>query len=269
VSTLNVLLSHQPAGDVTSQLRWLREIAPGSRFAVCHGGERGEFEALDESDKAFVDDPTLRAAARSFQSYHETFAVVWERWLRSEPSIDGVYLFEFDHLVLRPEFEVALRDLAARTGADLLGKNAGVRNGTNWEHYTRFRRDEALLAHLQQVSVRDDPTTILGTVACALWLSRAAIESYVAVPVYPHCYGELYVPTLLHHLGYRIVDVDPWSDLYRHVRWTPEYPGAEAEALRRSGATFLHPVKDPAARAGLLAAAASAAREPAASMPAT
>ena len=258
MSTLNLLLTHLPADDVDGQLRLLRAVAPGSRFAVCHGGDRSAFEGVAEVDKAFVDDPSLRGAARSFQSYDVTLSVVHAHWLVREPSIDAVYLFEFDHLVLRADFETALRDLAARTGADLLGKNAAVRTGTNWHHYTRFRRDETLLAHLRRVSVRDDPTRMFGLVACALWLSRAAIESYVAVGAHPPCYGELYVPTLVHHLGYRVVDVDAVSDLYKHVRWTPEHDAAEAEALRRAGVTFVHPVKDGTARASVLARAAGA-----------
>jgi hypothetical protein len=256
VSTLNVLLTHLPAGAVDAQLRALRTMAPESRFAVCHGGDRREFERIGDGEAAYVDDPSLRGAPRSLQSYNETLRVVAERWLAGEPAIDSVYLFEFDHLILRADFEPALRELAARTGADLLGKGVSVRNHTNWPHYTRFRRDAALLAQLRRVSVRDDPGRMFGMLACAMWLSRAAVEAYVATGDHPPCYGELYVPTLLHHLGLEVVDVDALSDLYRAVRWTPEYDAAQAQALRAAGAAFVHPVKDAAARASLLAAAA-------------
>ncbi len=258
MSTLNVMLTHLPAGEVDAQLVALRAVAPGSRFAVCHAGDPAEFARVADRDKAFVDDPSLRGAPRSFQSYDRTLAVVHERWLRDEPAIDAVYLFEFDHLILRAGFERALDELAQRTGAGLLGKGASVRNATNWHHYTRFRRDPALLSHLRELSTRDDPSRLFGMVACAMWLSRAAVESYVAVATHPRCYGELYVPTLLHHLGHRVVDVDAVSDLYRHVRWAPVYDAAQAEALRRAGATFLHPVKDATVRRRLLSAAASA-----------
>jgi len=46
-----------------------------------------------------------------------------------------------------------------------------------------------------------------------MWLSRTALESYVAVRVHPACYGELYVPTLIHHLGHRVVDLGTVSDV--------------------------------------------------------
>ena len=78
-----------------------------------------------------------------------------------------------------------------------------------------------------------------------MWLSRSALKSYVEVREHPPCYCETYVPTLLHHLGFRVVDVDAHSDLYRYVRWLPVFSAEEAIALARDGAVFVHPVKDP------------------------
>jgi hypothetical protein len=232
----------------------LREVAPRSRFVVCHAGEQTQFARLREAEKAFVADDSLRGPARSFQSYTEVLTAVQSRWLAAEPETDAVYLFEFDHLILRPEFEEMLRELAHSTGAGLLAKNCVERTGTNWHHYTRFRCDPALLTHLRRVSVREDPTRLFGTLASALWLTRDAIAAYLAVGEHPACYGELYVPTLLHHLGQRVVDLDAISELYRYVRWQPDYDADQALRLRQEGATFLHPVKDREARRLVLAA---------------
>jgi hypothetical protein len=255
MTALNVLLTHLSGPDVDGQLELLRAVAPTSRFAVCHAGAAADFDAIADPDKAFVDDPSLRGAPRSFQSYNEALDTINARWLAAEPEIDSVYLFEFDHLILRADFEARLRHLAEATGAGLLAKGAVVRNHTNWHHYTRFRRDAALSAHLREHSVRDDPDRIYGMLACAFWLAREAIEAYVAVGTHPPCYGELYVPTLLYHLGFEVVDVDAVSDLYRHVRWEPPYELGEAEALRAGGLTFVHPIKDARARTQLLRAA--------------
>lgn len=244
VTTLTVVLTHVDAATAGEQLRLLRAIAPGERFAVCHGGRRADFDALEVDAKAFVDDPTLRGAPRSFQSYHLTFATVWDHWVRDDPSIDAVYVIEYDHLVLRGDYAQRLGAIAAQTGAGLLGKEASLRTGTNWEHYGRFRRDPALLAHLRRVSVREDPTLIYGTLGDGMWLSRDALAGYVAVEDHPPCYGELYVPTLVHHLGHRIVNLAEHTDLYDHVRWDPPYEPAEVRALHAAGATFAHPVKD-------------------------
>ncbi len=226
------------------QVALLRALAPESRFVVCHGGRREDFDAIDFEDKAFIADPTLRAAPRSFQSYTETFAVVHDRWLRTDDELTSVYLIEYDHLILRPEFERSLAELARRTGASVLGKTCVERTGTNWEHYARFRRDAALLSHLRRVSVRDDPARMFGALADGLWLTRAAVESYLEVDGHPPCYAELYVPTLLYHLGHRVVDVDAVSSLYEHVRWVPPFDAEQVRDLKANGATFAHPVKD-------------------------
>jgi hypothetical protein len=129
-----------------------------------------------------------------------------------------------------------------------MGKNCVPRNHTNWPHYARFRRNPDLLEHLRRISTRDDPTVLFGTLGSGMWLSRRALDSYLSLEAHPRCYGELYVPTVLHHLGHRLVDIDAVSDLYRNVRWEPEYDLAEVLALKRSGTTFIHPVKSAAVR---------------------
>jgi hypothetical protein len=261
MTTLTAVLTHLGAGAVDEQLALLSRIAPTERFVVCHGGRRADFEAVGAADKAFVDDPTLRGAARSLQSYHVTFEAIWRTWVADDPSITAIYLIEYDHVVLRGDYAIALAAVARRTGAGLLGKEAFVRNATNWEHYGRFRRDPALRAHLRALSVRAQRHTMYGTLGDGMWLSRAALASYVAVAQHPPCYGELYVPTLLHHLGHEIVDLDAVSDLYAHVRWDPPYDAAEARALADAGATFIHPVKDDALRRELAGAAAQRASD--------
>ena len=257
MTTLNVLIIHLSAPEVDEHVAALRAIAPDSRFVVAYGGDRSEFARIREPDKAFVADPSWRGPPRSYQSYNQIFQIVHDRWLQLERELDACFVFEFDHLILRAEFEPALREVSQRTGADLLGKNCVVANGTNWHHYTRFRRDPALHRHLRSVSMRDDPSRLYGTVASGLWLTRAAIASFVSVSAHPACYGELYVPTLLHHLGHRVVDIDSVSRLYDSVRWEPEYSATEVTELQRRGATFVHPVKDPLARGQALAAAST------------
>jgi hypothetical protein len=262
VSCLNVVLTHRPAAEVREQLEVYRTLAPTARVVACYTGPQSELALLEPEDAVGVDDDSLAGPARTHQSYHRVFEALHRHWIRDDPSIDALYLFEYDHLILDGGFEDALRELADRTGAGFLGKHCGVRNGTNWAHYTRFRRDERLLAHLRSLSVRDDPQRLYGTLGTGMWMSRAALESYVALRFHPPCYGELYVPTLLHHLGHRVVDIDAASDLYRAVRWEPEAGIEEIEELTRSGAFFVHPVKDLAVRRAAQAAVVQRARKP-------
>ena len=256
MKTLNALISHLPAAAVDEHLQLQRAVAPGARFVVCYTGDAASFAHIRDEAKALVDDGSLAGPARSFQAYGGVLAAIARQWLAAEPELDSVYLFEYDHLILSPGFEDALRALAERTGAGLMGKNCVERTATNWHHYARFRRDPALLACLRRVSVREDATRMYGTLGNGIWLSRAAVEAYLAVPEHPPCYGELYVPTLLHHLGQRVIDIDALSPLYAAVRWEPGFSGSEVDRLCAEGAAFVHPVKDEAVRRRALVTAA-------------
>ncbi len=258
MSTLNAVITHLRPAEVVEDLELLHAVAPDARFVVCHGGSRRDFNALETEDKIFMDDPALRGAARHLQSWTQAFKALWDRYFESDESLDSLYLFEFDHLILEGDFERRLQDLAQATGAGFMGKNCVPREGTNWEHYVRWRRDEPLLAHLRSISVREQPTKLYGCLGDGMWLSRNALRSYVAVGEHPPCYNETYVPTLLHHLGFRVVDVDSHSDLYSHVRFAPLFCFDEVMSLaKRGGTAFVHPVKDRAANAALLRSAAS------------
>jgi hypothetical protein len=249
-------MSHLPAPAVDKQLQLLRRISPDAQFVVAYGGAAPDFELIRDPHKALLADPSLGGPPRTFQSYSVTLALILERWLRADTDLDAVYLFEFDHLILTSGFEQSLRELAARTGAGLMGKTCVERNGTNWHHYARFRKDPALHDQIRRVTVRHDPTRIYGTLGNGMWLARPAVEAYVAAAPHPRCYGELYVPTLVHHLGFNVVAVDTHSRLYESVRWEPDYSAAELALLMEGGATFAHPVKDAVLRREALERAA-------------
>ena len=80
-----------------------------------------------------------------------------------------------------------------------------------------------------------------------MWISRRALRAYVDVDEHPPCYCEIYVPTLLHHLGFRVVDVDAHSDLYRDVRWLPPFDADQVMARFTDG-DGLHPPRQGPAR---------------------
>jgi hypothetical protein len=246
VSTLTAILTHLDAPQVHERLDLLQAVCGERRFVLVHGGARKEFERVEFEHKLFIDDATLRGPEQHLQSWTQIFENVWRRYFESDATIDSLYFIEYDHLVLDAHFETPLRELALATGADFMGKSCVDRTATNWEHYVRFRRDERLLAHLRRLSVRDDTARIFGCLGDGMWLSRDALRAYVEVGEHPPCYCEAYVPTLLHHLGFRVADIDAHSDLYRHVRWVPTFDVEQALAAVREGAVFIHPVKDPA-----------------------
>jgi len=251
VSTLTVVLTHLAGPAADDRMELLRAVAPDARLVVGHGGTRSDYERVTWPEKFFVDDPTLRGPAQHLQSLTQVFEIAWREYVARDAELDSVYVIEYDHLILDPAFEHRLRALASETGADLLGKTCVDRTATNEAHYIRWRRDERLLEHLRRHSVREDPEQIFGALGDGLWLTRRALEAYVNVGTHPPCYCEVYVPTLVHHLGFRVVDIDRHGDLYHHVRWLPEYSSSEVLALARAGVPFVHPAKDPALDAAL------------------
>ena len=70
--------------------------------------------------------PTLLFQERGYQcqlfgqqSYNGVIRAVYETYVRDDPTIDLVYLIEFDHLILRGDFERSLTELAASSNAGL------------------------------------------------------------------------------------------------------------------------------------------------------
>ena len=239
---LTVLLTHLPRARVESQLAWMRATAPAARFVAVHGGRRADFDGLGPDDAVFVDDPTLRGPHFD-KSLNETLRTVHARWVRDDPAVDLVYLVEYDHLILRPDFEEALREVVERTGAGLVAKNATRRNDTNWSHFVKVRDDRRLNDYIAGITTRDDPLVRWGCLGTGVLLTRAALEAFCSLEDPPPYYVEMFVPTVVHHLGHRVVDMDAVSGLYAHVRWLPELDLHEVRAARRAGHHFVHPFK--------------------------
>lgn len=250
---LIALITHLSAAEVARQLAYLESLAPGTRVAVCYGGARSEFDRLEHGPALFVDDPHWRAHNRE-QAYVGLLRGLWEGAVRDAPDVDLVLLLEYDQLPLRGDFEARLRAVAEASDAGLVGKWTSPRNDTNWPHYTRFRRDERLNRYIERITTRDDAARRFGCLGAGMLLRRDALGAYCEAAEEPQVYGELHVPTVIWHLGFEVADFDAHGDLYRAVRWRPEYDVEEAIALKRAGAAFVHPFKELGALDAILAA---------------
>jgi hypothetical protein len=242
MAVLTAVLTHLGRDLVRSQARYLRALAPESRFVICFGGPREEYEALGEEDALFIEEPSLRAPPHE-RSHTEVLTAVYERRVRDHPEVELVYFIEFDHLILRPDFERRLAGLAEETGAGLLAKAASPRNDTNWPHFLRYRDDPRVKGFFEKISVREDPAERWGCLGTGMLLSREALAAFCSLESHPRAYVELFVPSVVHHLGFEVVDVDRHGDLYGAVSWRPEYGIEDAIAAKRAGRTFIHPVK--------------------------
>jgi hypothetical protein len=242
VALLTLILTHLKAPLVEAQLEHLRRLAPASRFAICHGGDRSDFERLEPGDAVFIGDPSLRGPHFE-KSINETLRVADEAFVRADRKIDLVYVIEYDHLILRGDFEERLRELAASSPAGLFAKAATRRNDSNWPQYLQVRQDPGLNAFISGLSRRPDPEARWGCLGTGILLRREAWDAFCALPDPPPYYVEMFLPTVLYHLGFDIVNIDAVSDLYRGVRWLPEFSLREVMAAQRAGRTFVHPFK--------------------------
>jgi hypothetical protein len=242
MALLTAIITHLDAARVRRHLDYLHRLAPESRFVVCHGGSRRDFDELGVEEALLIREPSLRGPSRE-QSYTEVLRAVYERFVRHEPSIELVYFIEYDHLILASDFEERLVALAERSPAGLFAKYASLRNDTNWPHFVRYRRDEWLNRFFEQISCRDDPGLRFGCLGSGMLFRRDALGAVAAVADPPHAYLEVFIPTLTYHLGFELIDFDALSDLCAGVRWRPEYTVEEALAEKRRGRPFVHPFK--------------------------
>jgi hypothetical protein len=242
MAILTAIMTHLDPSLVERQLAYLRSLSPGSRFVICHGGARADFAALTGENALYIDDPSLRGPHFD-KSINHVLDAVYKSYVRDDPDVDLVYLIEYDHLILRGDFERKLAAMAEQSPAGLFAKHASARNDTNWSHYLKFRHSERLNRYITGISTRDDSDRRWGCLGTGMLVRREALAAFCALPDVPSYYVELFIPTVLYHLGFDIADVDALSDLYTTVRWLPEYSVDEAIAEKRAGRTFLHPFK--------------------------
>jgi hypothetical protein len=242
MSVLTAIITHLDPPRIGQQLDYLQRISPESSFVLCHGGSREDFAGLEYDRALYIEDPSLRGPAKQ-QSYTEILRRVYETYVRDDPNVELAYFIEYDHLILSPRFEQELEALADRSDAGLFAKCVSTRNDTNCPHFGRSRYDERLNRFFEDISRRDDPALRWGCLGDGMLFRRDALEAVATVSDPPHGFMELFIPSLVYHLGFELVDVDAISDLYAQLRWRPDFTVKEALAAKRAERSFLHPFK--------------------------
>lgn len=240
---LYLVLTHRPPDEVAQHLAALERALPGRRFAVCYGGTEADFELLDVAAKAFVADPSLRGPIGE-QSYVDVLCTAYESFVAPDPDVELVHLIEHDHAIVDARYERELLRVLDATGADFLGGICVDRTFTNWWHSVALLDDAEWWSFLRELSVRDeDEPRVFGGIADAVTIRRAALEAFARLPRHLHRYCEIYVPTVLHHLGFTLGDASAISTIFDLIRWTPPFEEEEIAALSED-VLAIHPVKD-------------------------
>jgi hypothetical protein len=240
VSVLNLLITHQAPEKVSRMLAWWEAVTDASNLLVAHGGSREDFDRIDFPRKIFVDDPRLRARdlQREMQSYGAILRAAAE--FLSARDFTHVYLAEYDHLPLVADLHARLLARLAAEDADVLGHGALRVDGTNQPHYLFHRANPDFAPYWQRVTCRKDASVVLSMLGSGSFWRREAFEAVAFADDPVPMYLEIRLPTLAHHLGYRVRDFGPEQNAF--VKNLGDFV-SEIDCARTAGAWTLHPVK--------------------------
>ncbi len=237
---LTLLLSHQPASELEPVLELWQEFQPTSQILLAYGGKEPAFNEVAFSDKVFVDDPQLRVRdqQRDRQSCAGVFRAAHE-WLKSHPEIRYVHYVEYDQLPLVRDLYDRLTCTIDDEQADVLAYKLQRIDGTSHPHYLYHASDTRFRQYFASVSVRRETRVVLSMMGTGAFWHREAFDAVASHREPFPIYTEVFVPTLAHHLGYRLRDFGAQN---RFVTNLGDYT-AEIEEFRSEGAWMVHPVK--------------------------
>jgi hypothetical protein len=245
MSILFGILTHRSPADVGRHHDALKRVLPDAECAICYGGPQSSFDDIDGVPKVFLTEPTLREPVGT-QDYSSVFAEIYRSLIEPDPAITYVHLIEFDHVIVHPGYEAELERVLDATQADWLGRHCVDRTHSNWWHALRAQDDVELLTFLGQVSGNPESSQvrIFGGIANACTISRRALEAFVSAGPHLPRYVEMYAPTVLYQMGFRVRDANRISRIFDHLRFTPPLTLEEVAALQPRQPYALHPIKD-------------------------
>jgi len=236
---LNLLLAHR-AGEELRLLtdRWSRVCDPRHLW-VAFGGGREEFEAIDWPRKVFIEDPELRKHdnQREKQSYHGIFKAM--SGVVEAECPDYIYLAEYDHLPLVDDLNARQVEEIRREAADVMGHWLDRIDGSG--HYFQLYHESApeFSSYWESISRREDKRVVLTMFGSGSMWSRQAFLAVASAEKPIPCYLEIHLPTLAHHLGFR---VRQWDEKNHLISNKPSRDFTIAKA-KEQGAWTVHPVK--------------------------
>jgi hypothetical protein len=94
-------------------------------------------------------------------------------------------------------------------------------------------------AILEIRNIREDPTVTMWMFGSGSFWTREAFVGVCSIPQTINCYFEIFLPTLAHHLGFR---VRGWNEDHHLISNLPN-KSVTLEEARKRGSWTVHPVK--------------------------
>lgn len=239
-NVLTLLLSHQRNSDLARVLDLWQQVTAADQVLVAYGGDSSAFEGISWPQKVFVADPRLRT--RDHQRERQSYTGVLQAahaWLQARPEFAFVHLVEFDHLPLIADLYAVILRRLREEAADVLAHHLQRIDGTNHPHYLYHAAEPQFGRFLAEITTRVDPTVVLSMLGTGSFWTREAFDAVSERDERFPIYTELYLPTVAHHLGFRLRGF-VGQDEFIHARG--EFSDA-ISAARDRGAWMLHPVK--------------------------
>jgi len=237
---LVILLTHRNARVVADQVELWQSLSEIAGILIAYGGPLSEFERIRWNDKVYIDDQRLRVSEfrRECQSYTEVFRRCSEA-IRDK-AYDWIFFAEYDFVPLRTDYLRLCYQQARAEYADILGYGLKSLDGTNHPHYLFHASIPGLFESWKQLSVRPNKDTVLSMWGAASFWRRTAFDRVSQVPETHRAYLELWLPSVAHHLGFRVRPFP--ADQHRYIAPSRDKLGSIDEA-RRGGAWAIHPIK--------------------------
>ena len=150
-----------------------------------------------------------------------------------------IHLAEYDHLPLVADLNDRQVERMRAERADLLAFHLHRIDGTSHPHFLYHASNPKFHTWLHSMSVRRDTAVTLSMLGTGSFWTRDAFEQVAAADEPFPIYFEIYLPTLAHHLGFRLRD---WAEQNPFVVHKGDR-APEIENARAAGAWTLHPVK--------------------------
>ena len=239
LDTANIIITHQSADQVERMLTWWQTSAPAGSLWIAYGGTREEFAKISWKQKFYLESSRIRASdpQRQRQGYHEVFQQAVRLGF-----LDGlryVHVAEFDQIPLQPALNMLQIRVLNRLRADVLGYRLTRLDGTSHPHYLNHVHDPAFPQFFRALSRRPDPSVVLSFMGFGSFWTAEAFRAVAAVTEPFPIYLEIWMPTVAHHLGFRVKRIDE-PEKYNAIQGDSTKLIDEATA---AGMWNIHPVK--------------------------
>jgi len=235
-----VILAHSNPFSLHEVLvYWKDRGVDPNDILIAYGGTVENFENLKVPNKVFVQDEQLRTKrhAEEKQSYSAVFREV-SSWMNGR-NLKAVFFFEEDHLPLTDGLEKELLNRLIRDDADALLPHLCRVDRTNSPHYVYHLSDVRFRNYWHSRSTREDRSMYFNAIITGSAWKAECIDCIAANPEEIPMYLELYLPSLIHHLGFRIRSFPVHES---SISVTP-ISISQALSFADSGALSVHPIK--------------------------